>query len=343
MKLLLPFTALAAAFTKLPEHELPEHEKHFCGDMPMTDDHGKIEGDNEHTPQELKDLGLKYLTHFAPTLGVDPDDYHYDASFIDSRPIIDSRLDWDGTSKGHDWKIEVRFMTEDNCSPVTTACSIELDLGCKGDGSGSLLDWPLSDWPLLKVEHRVVQADIPAVAVDAANAALADHGMTIDDCGGFEYSHNIHEGACTGPYRCDVSMDVSKVQWKHESCHWFEDDGKVFDVEVSQMVCHTDDVSCDMAWVTTLEEADKSHPYARGGDDEDAHGCKPSTGYTWCEYSDPMACHRLADCDAAQKATMVGDDEDAHGCKPSTGYSWCEHSDPMACHSQADCDAAAGK
>ena len=51
------------------------------------------------------------------------------------------------------------------------------------------------------------------------------------------------------------------------------------------------------------------------GEDVDEHGCKPSTGYTYCKSTD--SCER--DC-----PSTTGSDEDSHGCKPSTGYSWCK-------------------
>ncbi len=90
------------------------------------------------------------------------------------------------------------------------------------------------------------------------------------------------------------------------------------------------------------------------GNDTDAHGCKISAGYSWCdaqqkcirpfEENCTVACTMEAkicpdgssvgrvgpDCEFApcpqgnQTGPLVGNDTDAHGCKPSAGYSWCE-------------------
>ena len=84
------------------------------------------------------------------------------------------------------------------------------------------------------------------------------------------------------------------------------------------------------------------------GNDTDAHGCKLSAGYSWCEIKqkcirpfeenctkactqeakicpDGSAVGRIGpDCEFAPCPGLVGNDTDAHGCKPSAGYSWCE-------------------
>jgi len=66
------------------------------------------------------------------------------------------------------------------------------------------------------------------------------------------------------------------------------------------------------------------------GDDEDEHGCKPSTGYTWCESTG--TCERAADCSSDG---VVGDDTDENGCKASAGFSWCESK--LSCQRASDC------
>ena len=119
-------------------------------------------------PQDIKDLGMAHLSAFASKLGVNAADYQYVSTYIDD----------DVSSRGHAWKYEVRFETGDHCDPVTTACSIEIDIGCTSHD--------YADWPLLEVEHRVTKDAIPQAVQDAANAALAEHGITIDHCGGFE-------------------------------------------------------------------------------------------------------------------------------------------------------------
>eukprot|EP00418_Pyrodinium_bahamense_P007017 CAMPEP_0179023364 /NCGR_PEP_ID=MMETSP0796-20121207/6890_1 /TAXON_ID=73915 /ORGANISM="Pyrodinium bahamense, Strain pbaha01" /LENGTH=269 /DNA_ID=CAMNT_0020719269 /DNA_START=70 /DNA_END=879 /DNA_ORIENTATION=+ len=67
----------------------------------------------------------------------------------------------------------------------------------------------------------------------------------------------------------------------------------------------------------------------------DAHGCRPSAGYRWCEAG--ASCVRpwelglrteaafTARCQQkATAASLLGGDRDEHGCIPSAGYSWCE-------------------
>lgn len=56
------------------------------------------------------------------------------------------------------------------------------------------------------------------------------------------------------------------------------------------------------------------------GNDSDAHGCKASAGYTWCE--ELQKCIRSWEENCT--APLVGGDRDEHGCIPSAGYSWCE-------------------
>merc|ERR1711907_251579 len=75
------------------------------------------------------------------------------------------------------------------------------------------------------------------------------------------------------------------------------------------------------------------------GNHVDEHGCRPSTGYTWCETTN--SCERLCpmpmpSVDPMPKPApvlirpqpvehhMVGNHGDEHGCRPSTGYTWCE-------------------
>ena len=84
------------------------------------------------------------------------------------------------------------------------------------------------------------------------------------------------------------------------------------------------------------------------GNDTDAHGCKISAGYSWCEGKakclrpfeenctvactaeakicpDGSAVGRVGpNCEFAPCPQIVGNDSDVHGCKASAGYSWCE-------------------
>ncbi|MFH0861630.1 MAG: serpin family protein [Candidatus Altiarchaeota archaeon] len=86
------------------------------------------------------------------------------------------------------------------------------------------------------------------------------------------------------------------------------------------------------------------------GGDSDAHGCKASAGYSWCEASQKCiraweenctvqrACTEEAricpdgsavgrngpNCEFAPCPAPLGGDRDAHGCLGSAGYSWCE-------------------
>jgi len=57
------------------------------------------------------------------------------------------------------------------------------------------------------------------------------------------------------------------------------------------------------------------------GNDSDAHGCKGSAGYTWCE--EKQKCLRSWE-EKCESPLIVGNDSDEHGCKASAGYSWCD-------------------
>jgi len=189
--------------------------------MPHTDAHGLVQGS---VPTAIKDLGMNYLAAFSSKLGVVATDYHHASTYIDD----------DVSSRGHAWKYEVRFETKDGCDPVKTHCSIEIDIGCTAED--------YSKWPLLEVEHRVTKDDIPPLVANYVNEALAEHGLTIDDCGGYEFSHNVEDNM------------VFKTQWENESCHHGHGSPPV-DVEVSQEIGST-------AWTTQTEKEDKSHVYA---------------------------------------------------------------------------------
>lgn len=194
-----------------------------CPTMPKTDINGLATMLSPTVTESAKTAGMKHLKTFAATLGVDPSDYHYVETYIDD----------DVSSRDYPYKMEVRFEKTAGCVPVTTACSIEFDLGCSTG--------PVFDWDLLEVEHRVTKDEIPAAVKSLVQSELAPLGLSIDDCGGFEYSHNIR------------GTSVTKVQWEHESCHG--NDGKhPMDVEVSQLTGSDE-------WTVNHEYEDKSHPY----------------------------------------------------------------------------------
>ena len=61
------------------------------------------------------------------------------------------------------------------------------------------------------------------------------------------------------------------------------------------------------------------------GNDTDAHGCKGSAGYTYCNWTD--TCIRLWETNCTSDLLLVGNDTDAHGCKGSAGYTYCNWTD----------------
>ncbi|VVC72138.1 Uncharacterised protein [uncultured archaeon] len=60
-------------------------------------------------------------------------------------------------------------------------------------------------------------------------------------------------------------------------------------------------------------------PTGMVGNDSDAHGCRASAGYSWCEVKNRCIRPWEENC----SAQMTGNDMDAHGCIASAGYSWC--------------------
>jgi len=106
------------------------------------------------------------------------------------------------------------------------------------------------------------------------------------------------------------------------------------------------------------------------GNDSDAHGCKASAGYSWCEAKQKCLrpfeeacqgngpnqgnCSASAGetwCESTQKCFMpanekcpqilVGNDSDVHGCKISTGYAWCEQKQKCLREWEETCDGEA--
>ncbi|MDD5317548.1 MAG: hypothetical protein PHF51_02325 [Candidatus ainarchaeum sp.] len=55
------------------------------------------------------------------------------------------------------------------------------------------------------------------------------------------------------------------------------------------------------------------------GNDSDAHGCRASAGYSWCEPK--QRCIRVWEENCT--AELDGGDRDEHGCIGSAGYVWC--------------------
>jgi hypothetical protein len=66
------------------------------------------------------------------------------------------------------------------------------------------------------------------------------------------------------------------------------------------------------------------------GANVDPHGCRPSTGFFWCESK--SSCLRPSECSGP---VPVGGQVDVHGCNPSAGYYWC--STKFKCLRPVDC------
>jgi len=73
---------------------------------------------------------------------------------------------------------------------------------------------------------------------------------------------------------------------------------------------------------------------AKPGGDVDRHGCKKSTGYSWCKTT--KTCERASECPSEP---APGSDVDKHGCKASAGYAWCETTNTCErqCPSEPSC------